>query len=349
MNATTRNTRLFIGAAAFLALSASPCGASLVKMGFHKDSMTVDMDVVTENFDRFRKLHTLEMRKLQTTEIFQFGDGTTIELDKFENDHIHEEGEDHDHDLDQSDSIAQAVEDAIENGDPIVLPSLPNGDPIVLPSIPTLDQNETSTTGDDEEQDEEVDFPWIPEIVKVQNQLQQEQEQQQADQEAANNNASNNNAVAATDPPIMETGPRGGIAGLSPYNQPTEISFMIIMEDFRYANGIESMDDITIGTKFGFTGRITTKAEDLGKASGSCTVTSAIEKELSYCDIYQKIDTDNYGGFGTVITAGTADEVGGRYLVTGTGGSLQSTSQGYGMIQYDPAGNPVIYVLLKLF
>jgi len=324
MNATTRNTRLFIGAAAFLALSASPCGASLVKMGFHKDSMTVDIDVVTENFDRFRKLHTVEMRKLQTTEIFEFGDGTTIELDKVEND------------VDNSDSIAQAVGDAIENGDPVV-----------LPSIPTLDPNETPTVGDDEEQDEEGDFPFIPEIVKVQNQMQQEQ--QQAEQEAANNSASNNNAVAATDPPTMETGPRGGFAGISPYNQPTEISFMIIMEDFRYSNGIESMDDITIGTKFGFTGRIATKAEDLGKASGSCTVTSAIEKELSYCDIYHKIDTDNYGGFGSVIAAGTADEVGGRYLVTGTGGSLQSTSQGYGMIQFDPAGNPVIYVLLKLF
>ena len=121
------------------------------------------------------------------------------------------------------------------------------------------------------------------------------------------------------------------------------------MDDFRYSNGVESIDDIQIGTKFGFTGRIATQAEELGVASGSCTVTSNIKKELSYCDIYHKIDTDNYGGFGSVMVAGTADEVGGRLLVTGTGGSLQSTSQGYALIQFDPAGNPVLYVLLKLF
>ena len=122
-----------------------------------------------------------------------------------------------------------------------------------------------------------------------------------------------------------------------------------IMDDFRYSNDAASLDDIGLGTKFGFTGRIVTKAEELGIASGSCTVTSDIKKELSYCDIYHKIDTDNFGGFGSVMVAGTADEVGGRLLVTGTGGSLQSTSSGYTMIQFDPAGNPVLYVLLKLF
>ena len=121
------------------------------------------------------------------------------------------------------------------------------------------------------------------------------------------------------------------------------------MEDFRYSDGIESLDDITIGTKFGFSGRIVTQAEELGVASGSCTVTSALNKELSYCDIYHKIDTDNFGGYGSVVIAGTADEVGGRLLVTGTGGSLQSTNKGYAMVQFDPAGNPVLYVLLKLF
>ena len=120
------------------------------------------------------------------------------------------------------------------------------------------------------------------------------------------------------------------------------------MEDFRYSNGISSIEDITIGTKFAFTGRIATKAEDLGVASGSCTITSNIQKELSYCDIFHRIDTDNYGGYGSVMVAGTADSVGGRLLVTGTGGSLQSMNSGYAMIQFDPAGNPVLYVLLKL-
>lgn len=145
------------------------------------------------------------------------------------------------------------------------------------------------------------------------------------------------------------SGPRGGRADAAPHLQPTEISFMILMEDFRYSAGIDTVDDIKIGTKFGFTGKIATRAEDLGVASGSCTVTSDIKKELSYCDIYHKIDTDNFGGFGSVMVAGTADEVGGRLLVTGTGGSLQSTRKGYAMVQFDPAGNPVLYVLLKLF
>jgi len=142
----------------------------------------------------------------------------------------------------------------------------------------------------------------------------------------------------------QETASRGKLD-----SRATEISFMIIMDDFRYSDGVESLDDIKIGTKFGFTGRIATKAEELGSASGSCTVTSDIKKEMSYCDIYHRIDTDNFGGFGSIMVAGTADEVGGRLLVTGSGGSLQSTPNGYAMIQFDPAGNPVIYVLLKLF
>jgi len=148
---------------------------------------------------------------------------------------------------------------------------------------------------------------------------------------------------------IRTTGPRGGRDDAAPHLQPTEISFMIMMEDFRYSNGAESVEQIDIGTKFGFSGRIVTKAEELGVASGSCTVTSDIKKELSYCDIFHKIETDNFGGFGSVMVAGSADEVGGRFLVTGTGGSLQSTHQGYAMVQFDPAGNPVLYVLLKLF
>lgn len=121
------------------------------------------------------------------------------------------------------------------------------------------------------------------------------------------------------------------------------------MEEFQYTGGVSSLDQITLGTKFSFSGRIVTEAEELGDATGVCTVTSAIKKEMTYCDIYMKIDTDNFGGFGTVVMAGSADEMGGRMLVTGTGGALQRTQKGYGMIRFDPAGNPVIYVLLKLF
>jgi hypothetical protein len=121
------------------------------------------------------------------------------------------------------------------------------------------------------------------------------------------------------------------------------------MDEFDYSNGAEDVSDIRIGTKFAFSGRIATKAEELGVASGTCTVTSDVQVDLSYCTIYHRIDTDNFGGFGTVMLSGSTDEIGGRLLVTGTAGSLQGTQNGYAMIQFDPAGNPVIYVLLRLF
>lgn len=121
-----------------------------------------------------------------------------------------------------------------------------------------------------------------------------------------------------------------------------------MMDEFDYSNGANTIQDITIGTKFAFTGRIVTKAEELGKASGTCTITSNAKKELSYCQIYHRLDTDNFGGYGTVMVSGSTDEIGGRLLVTGTGGSFESSQDGYAMIQFDPAGNPVIYVLLKL-
>lgn len=121
------------------------------------------------------------------------------------------------------------------------------------------------------------------------------------------------------------------------------------MDKFGYSNGADDVNDIRLGTKFAFTGRIATKAGELGTASGTCTITSDVTVELSYCTIYHRVDTDNFGGFGTVMVSGSTDEIGGRLLVTGTGGSLQATPDGYAMIQFDPAGNPVIYVLLRLF
>lgn len=120
------------------------------------------------------------------------------------------------------------------------------------------------------------------------------------------------------------------------------------MEEFAYSNGADDVADVKIGTKFAFSGKIATKAEEFGVASGTCTVTSSVKVELSYCTIYHRLDTDNAGGYGTVMLSGSTDEVGGRLLVTGTSGSLEDTQDGYAMIQFDPAGNPVIYVLLRL-
>ena len=121
-----------------------------------------------------------------------------------------------------------------------------------------------------------------------------------------------------------------------------------MMDEFKYSNDATKIEDITIGTKFGFNGRIVTKAEELGVATGTCTVTSDVATDLTYCVIYHKIETDNFGGYGTVTVSGTTDEVGGRLLVTGTGGTMSQENRGYAMVQFDPAGNPVLYVLLKL-
>jgi hypothetical protein len=121
-----------------------------------------------------------------------------------------------------------------------------------------------------------------------------------------------------------------------------------LMDEFAYSNGATTISELSIGTKFAFSGRVSTKAEELGVASGSCTITSDIKKELAYCQIHHQVDTDNFGGFGTVMLSGSTDEVGGRLLVTGTGGTFESYSEGYAMVQFDPAGNPVIYVLLTM-
>jgi hypothetical protein len=121
-----------------------------------------------------------------------------------------------------------------------------------------------------------------------------------------------------------------------------------MMDEFDYSNDVDGVSEITIGTRLAFTGRIVTKAEELGVASGTCTVTSDVQTDLSYCTIFHKIDTDNFGGYGTVMASGSVDEVGGRLSVTGTGGTLAANQDGYAMVQADPAGNPVIYVMLKL-
>jgi len=354
---------------AFVALST--CEAGIVKMGLQKDKMPVDVNSVLHTFERARRLQFFEMRALQTN-----SEQEQVSLSDF----IHNHDEDtHDH--------TEIAEARVEENTTEVVENVTEVEEFAAGVVETaqvveedagkidyedviIDVNKTEvaanhslnvaefveiqqeihsnatvtiqneTMSDDDESDDSVFFN-VPDMEPVDTAV---EEAPAAD--FASETVEDEVVVGRAS---VVTGPRGGTADLSPKLEPTEISFMIVMEDFRYSNGVQNLEDIQIGTKFGFTGRIVTQAEELGVASGSCTVTSDINKELSYCDIYHKIDTDNFGGYGSVMVAGTADDIGGRFLVTGTGGSLQTTSQGYAMVQFDPAGNPVLYVLLKLF
>eukprot|EP00536_Pseudo-nitzschia_multiseries_P013259 jgi/Psemu1/34586/gm1.34586_g len=324
-----------IAIAAIAAAAVAPLAeAGLATMGLRRENMPADATDIhlLERFESARRLQARQMQEL------------------FVNDHGHDH--DHDHDGDNDHSFEDlpkrrrrrgwGVSPAAETLQEPIVADIPVGnttaDDISMDGEDLFEAPEEKAPAESES-DPIFDFDSIPEP---------EPEPIVGDTEPAPETATE----TETQPIAVEirtTGPRGGKSDSAPHIQPTEISFMIMMEDFGYSNGAKSIEEISIGTKFGFSGKIVTKAEELGVAHGTCTVTSDIKKELSYCDIYHKIETDNFGGYGSVMVAGTADEVGGRFLVTGTGGSLQSTNQGYAMVQFDPAGNPVIYVLLKLF
>jgi len=333
--------------------SATPTEAGIVTMGLQRSKMPVDVQEVLHTFERTRKLQASQMQDF----LVEAGDGededeATVEAtetetetetetktdtettsareeDDHNHDHDHDPNFDHQQNLNEFVSISEGITSGIQQDAVVVAQNTSNeGDE---------DGDKEDGHGHEDEEDEED----VPDFFEVNEEMEILDED---DKEDDNKRMVEVGVVSTT-----KTGPRGGREDSAPNIEPTEISFMIMMEEFRYSNDAESVEDIAIGTKFGFSGKIVTKAEELGVASGTCTVTSDIKKELSYCEIYHKIETDNFGGHGSVMVVGAADEVGGRFLVTGTGGSLASTSQGYAMVQFDPAGNPVLYVLLKLF
>lgn len=323
MNTTNSMQRQFAIAALLAFVGLSACEAGIVTMGLNKDKMPVDVKDVLHTFERARRLQFFEMRGLQTTE------SSTPSLDEY----IHDHG-DHDHEgehvdeevedagmIDYEDVIIDVEEDQEEdtNHSQTVAEFVENQEGLLSNATIDIDMNETLADDDDspffsiQDLEEETEAP-VVEAIEAE--FASEARVEPTEEE-----------IATIGRGIVVTGPRGGTADIAPGLQPTELSFMIVMDDFRYSDGVESLSDIQIGTKFGFTGRIVTQAENLGLASGSCTVTSDIKKELSYCDIFHRIDTDNFGGYGSVMVAGTADEIGGRFLVTGTGGSLQTTDR----------------------
>ena len=102
-----------------------------------------------------------------------------------------------------------------------------------------------------------------------------------------------------------------------------------------------------IGTKFAFTGDISTTEDEYGTASGHCTVASEEEEDLTVCDFFMTFHF--YEGDGLLAVTGHTDSMDGHFQVTGTGGVLATNTAGGGRVYFDPAGNPVLYVLIELY
>lgn len=276
----------------------------------------VDAGIVTMGFNK-KSIDNLE-------DLYHTFETTTRKLQQEDTQALEDEVFDHELDVNEFLAVQEQLQEVVE-----------------------VDSN--TTTAEDEDEETIVDFFELHEENELEDEPEDEPEEPLLVADESLSSSFAEGRIEPVDVGTINTGPRGDRADRAPRVDPTEISFMIVMDEFRYSRGVESLDDISIGTKLGFKGRIVTKAEELGVASGTCTVTSNFKKELSYCDIYHTIETDSLGGFGSIMVSGTADEVGGRLLVTGTGGSLQSTSSGYALVQFDPAGNAVLYVLVKLF
>lgn len=53
-------------------------------------------------------------------------------------------------------------------------------------------------------------------------------------------------------------------------------------------------------------------------------------------------------GNGTIVLTGNTDKVGGFMQVTGSGADLFATTTGSASLVFDPAGNPIVYILIRL-
>lgn len=115
------------------------------------------------------------------------------------------------------------------------------------------------------------------------------------------------------------------------------------MDEFGY-----NTEEIKLGTKFAFSGRLATDEFHVGQSSGSCTIGSDVNTNFALCTIYMSFNSDGTYGQGTVTLTGNTDDVGGYLQVTGTGADLASTSKGSANVAFDPAGNPIIYILIRL-
>ena len=104
----------------------------------------------------------------------------------------------------------------------------------------------------------------------------------------------------------------------------------------------------THGAKFAYKGRLMTKDYHIGTSSGQCIIISAENVDSAICDFHLEFHTDGGYGRGILTMSGNTDDKGGYMQVTGTGGDLPYSPGGTAVLNFDPAGNPVIYILLRL-
>ena len=154
--------------AAFAALCS--CEASLVKMGFNKHKMPVDVDSVLHTFDRARRLQFFEMRSLQATEgetvaVAKEDETTEGEAIAEEEDHQHDHDHNHDKVIEEFDfedvvidieSVEEAETDNVENEDVVV-------------ETESVEEAEIET--DTEESEEESHSEKVEEFVEIQEEL----------------------------------------------------------------------------------------------------------------------------------------------------------------------------------
>lgn len=116
-----------------------------------------------------------------------------------------------------------------------------------------------------------------------------------------------------------------------------------MLDEFAY-----STTEISIGTRFGFTGRLSTDEFLVGSSSGMCTIGSDVNTNFASCMFYLTFNSEGSSGSGTVALSGNTDEVGGYLQVTGTGGDLAGVNNGSANLLFDPTGVPIIYLMLRL-
>jgi hypothetical protein len=115
------------------------------------------------------------------------------------------------------------------------------------------------------------------------------------------------------------------------------------MDEFGY-----NSEPIAIGTRFAFSGRLATDEFQVGKSTGTCTIGSDLNTNFALCTIYLTFNSDGDMGKGTMVLTGNTDEVGGFMQVTGSGADLFATTAGSANLVFDPAGNPIVYILIRL-
>jgi hypothetical protein len=125
------------------------------------------------------------------------------------------------------------------------------------------------------------------------------------------------------------------------------------MEEFSY--NVDRRDELGLGTKFVFTGIVAADEEvngqrqNIGTASGSCTLTSEVNLNETLCMMYITIDTtEGAFGHGTFLATGQIDDVGGKLHVTGAEYDFNALSGGGVNLVFDTTGNPIFYVLIRL-